>query len=75
MIRLVDLARGLGVGEHFELGKRGGLKLCLLRGRPLDIQGGARKNFEINKFLKNGEKNFHPSSMYIFCYRKCEKNI
>ena len=35
------------------------LKFYLLRGRPLDIRGGgARKNFEINKFLlKNGEIN------------------
>ena len=41
-----------------------------LRGRPLDIQGGgARKNFEINKFLlKNGEIN-------KFLLNSGEKNI
>ena len=32
--------------------------LDTVRGRPLDIQVGARKNFEINRFcLKSGEKN------------------
>ena len=48
-----------------------------LRGRPLDIRGGGpSKNFEKNSFfLKNGEKILHLSSMYMFCYRKCEKSI
>ena len=41
----------------------------LVRGQLLDIQGGARKNFEINKFLlKNGEIN-------KFLLNSGEKNI
>ena len=41
----------------------------VIRGRPLDIQGGARRNFEINKFLlKNGEIN-------KFLLNSGEKNI
>ena len=40
-----------------------------LRGRPLDIQGGARKNFEINKFL------LHSGEINIFTQAPCLSSV